>query len=365
MSGGVDSAVAAYLLKKQGYQVEGLYMQNWDSSLNNDLLGNPDLKATICPQERDYLDAKKVCEQLGIILHRKDFIEEYWNDVFTYFLNELKAYRTPNPDILCNKYIKFDAFLKEALKLKADYIATGHYVGYASGNLYKAKDLKKDQSYFLCQLTRKQLEKSIFPLANITKIEVRKIAASLDLVVKNKKDSTGICFIGERNFQAFLKNYLPNQPGKIITPNNEVLGEHQGLMYYTIGQRKGLGIGSNHLKNKDNRPWFVVKKDVEHNALIVEQGCENALLYSTSCLVKDINYLGSKPLKKLMAKFRYRQPDQEVFVKWIDQSNALVSFKKPQRAVTPGQACVFYKQNICLGGGFIDKVYRENKIFND
>ena len=360
ISGGVDSAVAAYLLKQQGYLVEGLFMRNWDSQLNNDFLGNPESLAEVCPQEKDYQDAKKVCDQLGITLHRKDFIEEYWDDVFTYFINELKAYRTPNPDILCNKYIKFDAFLKVAKLLGATHIATGHYAKYSNGILYKASDLSKDQSYFLCQLTKKQLDQTLFPLANLKKTDVRKIANDLNLVVKNKKDSTGICFIGERNFTEFLKNYLPSLPGDIVTINNQIIGKHNGLMYYTIGQRKGLGIGSSHLKNGDNRPFFVIGKDIKTNHLIVGPGYDNELLYSTSCTVININYLGIKTDKKLMAKFRYRQPDQAVSIKWLDQKTALVTFENEQRAVTPGQACVFYEKDICLGGGFIDQVFKND-----
>ena len=246
MSGGVDSSVAAILLKKQGYDVIGLFMRNWDSSINNDILGNPDLNSDICPQEKDYNDALKVCEKIGIPLHRIDFVKEYWDYVFTYFLDELKRGRTPNPDIMCNKYIKFDMFAKEARKLGADYIATGHYARLKDGKLLRGIDQNKDQTYFLSQLSSKQLENVLFPIGDLEKPEVRKIANEYDLITANKKDSTGICFIGERNFSKFLSNYLPNQTGDIVNiETNEVIGKHVGLMYYTIGQRKGLNIGGN------------------------------------------------------------------------------------------------------------------------
>ena len=238
MSGGVDSSVAAILLKKAGYDVVGLFMRNWDSSINNDFLGNPNLNNNICPQEQDYNDAIEVCKKLGIELHRVDFVKEYWDNVFNYFLEELKVGRTPNPDIMCNKYIKFDAFMKKAKELGADYIATGHYAKMENGKLYKSFDKNKDQTYFLSQLSEEQLKNVLFPLGDIDKTEVRKIASKYGLITANKKDSTGICFIGERNFKEFLKNYLPNIPGAIINiENGEKLGTHIGLMYYTICQR--------------------------------------------------------------------------------------------------------------------------------
>src|SRR5574344_2394300 len=244
MSGGVDSSVAAYVLKRQGFNVIGLFMRNWDAALNNDIMGNPTFGENICPQEQDYNDALKVCNELDIPLHRVDFIKEYWDDVFTYFLNELKEGRTPNPDLMCNKYIKFDLFRKEAIKLGADYIATGHYARKDGYKLLRGIDLNKDQSYFLAQVSRDHLDKVLFPVGDITKPEVRQIALKYDLITAKKKDSTGICSIGERNFTKFLENYLPNTPGDIVNiDTNEVIGKHIGLMYYTIGQRRGLNIG--------------------------------------------------------------------------------------------------------------------------
>ena len=275
MSGGVDSSVAAILLKKMGYEVIGLFMRNWDSTINNDFLGNPNDLNDICPQEKDYNDALKVCEKLNIPLKRVNFVKEYWDYVFTYFLDELKKGRTPNPDIMCNKYIKFDMFAKEAFKLGADFIATGHYARLIDGKLYKGLDKNKDQSYFLSQVSRKQLEKVLFPVGEMEKSEVRKIAHEYGLITADKKDSTGICFIGERNFKHFLENYLPNNPGDIVNiDTNEVLGKHNGLMYYTIGQRRGLNIGG----TKDR--LFVCKKDLKKNILYVAMGDENKYLMS-------------------------------------------------------------------------------------
>ena len=279
MSGGVDSSVAAILLKRQGYEVIGLFMRNWDASLNNDILGNPTINNDVCPQEQDYLDALKVCEQIGIPLQRVDFVKEYWDYVFTYFLDELKKGRTPNPDIMCNKYIKFDMFAKEAYKLGADYIATGHYARIKDGKLLRAVDDNKDQTYFLSQLSNKQLEHVLFPIGDLEKSEVRKIAEEYNLVTAKKKDSTGICFIGERNFKGFLQNYLPNQPGDIVDiETNKVLGRHVGLMYYTIGQRRGLNIGT-------TDKIFVVGKDMDKNILYIAYGEDNPYLVSTSCVV--------------------------------------------------------------------------------
>ena len=243
MSGGVDSSVAAIELLNAGYEVIGLFMRNWDSTINNDILGNPNDLNDICPQEKDYNDALKVCKKLNIPLYRIDFVKEYWDYVFTYFLDELKKGRTPNPDIMCNKYIKFDMFAKKAWELGADFIATGHYARIKNGKLLRGIDNNKDQSYFLSQVSKKQLEKVLFPVGDMTKDDVRKIAHEYDLITASKKDSTGICFIGERNFKEFLKNYLPNNPGDIVNiDTNEVLGRHSGLMYYTIGQRRGLNV---------------------------------------------------------------------------------------------------------------------------
>lgn len=351
MSGGVDSSVAAILLKNEGYDVIGLFMRNWDSTVNNDILGNPNFYSDICPQEEDYNDAKKVCEMLNIPLYRVDFVKEYWDYVFTYFLNELEKGRTPNPDIMCNKYIKFDLFIKEAKKLGADYVATGHYARLEDGKLLRGVDKNKDQTYFLSQLSKEQLKDILFPVGNLTKKEVREIAKKYNLVVAEKRDSTGICFIGERNFSKFLKNYLPISPGKIGNiETNEILGKHEGLMNYTIGQRKGLNIGG----TKDK--LFVVGKDIEKNILYVAEGENNKYLYSDSAIIEDVNWISDKKVKKCTAKFRYRQSDNEVEIEYIDEKTLKVIYKEKIKAVTPGQACVFYDKEECLGGGIIKDV---------
>lgn len=357
MSGGVDSSVAAILLKEQGYNVIGLFMRNWDSSINNDILGNPNINnQEICPQEQDYNDALAVCKKLDIPLHRIDFVKEYWENVFKYFLEELKKGRTPNPDIMCNKYIKFDYFVREAKKLGADYIATGHYAKIENGYLKKSKDINKDQTYFLSQVSKKQLENVLFPLGDITKDVVRKIASKHGLITATKKDSTGICFIGERNFKNFLKNYLPNLSGDIINiETNEKLGTHIGLMYYTIGQRKGLEIGG----TKDK--LFVVGKNLKENILYVCEGENNPYLYSDSCLVEDINFNCELRPKECQAKFRYRQEDNDVSITYLDNNNLIVHYKQKIKSVTPGQACVFYKDDICIGGGIIKEVRLDDK----
>lgn len=360
MSGGVDSSVAAILLKKQGYDVIGLFMRNWDSLVNNDFNGNPNLDNNICPQEQDYNDALKVCEKIGIPLHRVDFVKEYWDYVFTYFLDELKKGRTPNPDIMCNKYIKFDMFVKEAKKLGATKIATGHYARCIDGKLYKALDDNKDQSYFLSQVNKEIFKDVLFPLGEICKPEVRKIALENDLITASKKDSTGICFIGERNFKQFLSNYLPNKKGKVVNiETNEILGEHIGLMYYTIGQRKGLNIGGNTDK------MFVVGKNLDKNILYVAFGDENKYLFTYSALITNINYLSDKRPINCNAKFRYRQQDINVEIKYLENNNILVQYKQGVKAVTPGQACVLYLEDECIAGGIIEEVYDENnnKLF--
>jgi len=355
MSGGVDSSVAAILLQREGYEVIGLFMRNWDSSINNDYLGNPNLNNSICPQENDYNDAKSVCDKLGIPLYRVDFVKEYWDYVFTYFLDELKKGRTPNPDIMCNKYIKFDLFIKEAKKLGCDYIATGHYARVLDGKLLRGIDDNKDQTYFLSQLSKKQLENVLFPVGNIVKDEVRKIALEYDLITAKKKDSTGICFIGERNFKEFLKNYLPSQPGNVVNiDTNEIVGTHQGLMYYTIGQRKGLNIGGNTDK------MFVVGKNLEKNILYVSFGEENDYLKSDSCLVSDMNFISDSRPTKATAKFRYRQKDIDVRIEYLENNEILVKYDGV-KSVTPGQACVLYNGEECLGGGIIKEVRKENK----
>ncbi len=355
MSGGVDSSVSAILLKQQGYEVIGLFMRNWDTSINGDILGNPNLNNDICPQEQDYNDALAVCEKIGIPLYRIDFVKEYWDYVFEYFLDELKQGRTPNPDIMCNKYIKFDYFIREAKRLGADYIATGHYARIQDGQLLRAVDLNKDQTYFLSQLSHEQLENILFPIGELEKKEVRKIAEEYDLVTANKKDSTGICFIGERNFKNFLKNYLPNQPGDIIDiETQKVVGKHIGLMYYTIGQRRGLDIGGT------NDRMFVVGKNLEKNVLYIALGENNEYLFSDSCIIDTVNFNTTERPVQCSAKFRYRAPDYPVSLEYLDNGEILVKYDKV-KSVTPGQACVFYDGDKCIGGGIIKTVCKNQQ----
>lgn len=355
ISGGVDSSVAALLLQKQGYEVIGLFMRNWDSLADGEFNG-PTTNTGICPQEEDYNDAKAVCDKLGIPLYRKDFVKEYWDYVFTYFLDELKKGRTPNPDIMCNKYIKFDMFAKEANKLGADYIATGHYAKMEDGKLLRSKDTNKDQTYFLSQVSKEQLSNVIFPLGDIEKPEVRKIAEEHGLITAKKKDSTGICFIGERNFTNFLQNYLPNQPGDVVNiDTNEVIGKHIGLMNYTIGQRKGLNIGGTESR------MFVVGKDLEKNILYICIGEDNNYLISDSCIVDNINWLANEKINKCSAKFRYRQEDIPVELEFINDEEILVKYPQGVKSVTPGQACVFYNGKECIGGSIIKEVRKNNQ----
>ena len=355
MSGGVDSSVAAYLLKKEGYEVIGLFMRNWDASVNNDILGNPTLNNNICPQEQDYNDAKKVCDKLNIPLHRIDFVKEYWDYVFTYFLNELEKGRTPNPDIMCNKYIKFDLFIKEAKRLGADLIATGHYARKDGKYLLRGVDSNKDQTYFLSQLNENQLSNVLFPVGDLNKDEVRKIANEIELSTANKKDSTGICFIGERNFKHFLSNYLPNKEGNIVNiETNEVLGKHIGLMYYTIGQRRGLDVGGTTDK------LFVVGKDLNKNILYVCEREDNEYLYSDSCIVEQVNFNCELRPTECTAKFRYRQKDNDVKIEYLNNGELLVRYDNV-KSVTPGQACVLYVGDKCIGGGIIKEVRKNNK----
>ncbi len=367
LSGGVDSAVAAYLLKKQGYEVVGGFMRNWDAIANGDFLGNPTLNDSCCPQEKDYEDAKEVAKKLGIELLRIDFIKEYWDYVFSYFLEEYNKGRTPNPDIFCNKYIKFDAFLKFAKSQGCDFIATGHYakrVDKENGvvELHKAYDLNKDQTYFLSQINNEQISSCLFPLGDIDKPKVREIAKELNLNVADKKDSTGVCFIGERNFKEFLKNYIPANKGKIIDINsNEVVGEHDGVMYYTIGQRKGLGIGG--ISGREPRSWFVCYKDVKNNILYVADEKEDEHLFSDRAIIKNINWLAERTNDPLHVgcKFRYRQQDNGVTLKFIDDDTIELIFDEPYKAVTTGQAAVFYMGTRMLGGGIIEEIYYKGK----
>lgn len=359
MSGGVDSSVSAYLLKQQGYNVIGLFMRNWDAALNNDIEGNPTFGENICPQEQDYNDAKKVCEQLDIPLHRVDFIKEYWDNVFKYFLTELEKGRTPNPDLMCNKYIKFDLFIKEAKKLGADYIATGHYARMVNGHLLRGIDKNKDQTYFLAQVNRKALENVLFPVGGLEKPEVRKIAAELNLETANKKDSTGICFIGERNYQKFIHNYLKPNPGDIVdVETKKVIGRHTGLMNYTIGQRRNVGISGNLQRH------YVCGKDVEKNILYVAFGDDSKYLISTSCLIEDVNLLIDELPTKATAKFRYRGEDFAVELEYLDSGEILVKYPEGVKAVTPGQACVMYLGEECIGSGIIKEIYKDdNKLW--
>lgn len=352
LSGGVDSSVAAYLLKKQGYNVIGLFMLNWEEQDDADH----------CTAEQDFEDVKRVANKIGIPYYTVNFAREYRERVFKYFLDEYEKGYTPNPDVLCNREIKFGPFLDYALSIGADYIATGHYCKRVDHDgkvyLYKSHDKSKDQTYFLNQLSQDQLKYVLFPLADIDKAEVRKIAKELGLVTAEKKDSTGICFIGERNFRQFLKNYLPAKKGKICDLDGKVLGEHDGVMYYTIGQRRGLNLGG---KNgyKDDR-WFVVKKDVKTNTLYVNCGeCEE--MYSSGCIVREFNWITDEMSGEFSAKakLRYRQPDQDVSVSVIDPHTIRLDFATRQRAVTIGQFAVLYDEmGMCYGGGRIDELIR-------
>ncbi|MCA0992815.1 MULTISPECIES: tRNA 2-thiouridine(34) synthase MnmA [Guptibacillus] len=349
MSGGVDSSVAALMLKEQGYDVIGIFMKNWDDTDENG----------VCTATEDYNDVIRVCNQIGIPYYAVNFEKQYWDKVFTYFLDEYKGGRTPNPDVMCNKEIKFKAFLEHALTLGADYLATGHYAQVVERDgevkMLRGVDDNKDQTYFLNQLTQEQLSKVMFPLGGIEKKKVREIAEEAGLATAKKKDSTGICFIGERNFKEFLGQYLPAQPGKMMTLDGEEKGQHDGLMYYTIGQRHGLGIGG------DGEPWFVVGKNLEDNVLYVDQGFHNELLYSDSLIAVNSSWVSNLPMDDEItctAKFRYRQKDSGVTVKKLDDDRLKVTFDEPVRAITPGQAVVFYNGDECLGGATIDQVFK-------
>ncbi|MBG9979694.1 tRNA 2-thiouridine(34) synthase MnmA [Facklamia sp. DSM 111018] len=360
MSGGVDSSVAALLLKEQGYDVIGLFMKNWDDT---DEQG-------VCTATQDYEDVALVAEQIGIPYYSVNFEKQYWDRVFEYFLKEYQKGRTPNPDVMCNKEIKFKAFLDYAMDLGADYVAMGHYAQVekdADGqvHLLRGVDQNKDQTYFLSQLSQEQLQKAMFPLGHFQKSQVREIAEKAGLATAKKKDSTGVCFIGERNFNEFLSHYLPNKPGKMMTLDGQVKGDHMGLMYYTIGQRHGLGIGGSSGSDGSNDPWFVIGKDMTTQTLYVGQGFHHENLYSDYLEASDLSFTGPLPDQKeftCTAKFRYRQQDIPVKVFLSeDGQKARVEFVDPARAVTPGQAVVFYQGDECLGGGLIDAAFSEGK----
>lgn len=350
MSGGVDSAVSALLLKEQGYDVIGLFMNNWEEEDNT---GH-------CTADTDFADVRRVCDKLEIPYYSVNFAKQYMERVFEDFLKEYSLGRTPNPDVLCNREIKFGVFKDYAMSLGADYVATGHYADVETINgetyLKKAVDQNKDQTYFLNQVTSEQLKNVIFPLGKLNKSEVRDIAIKNGLVNAKKKDSTGICFIGERKFREFLQTFLPNKPGEIRDLQERVVGEHVGLMYYTIGQRRGLDIGG--LKGGSGERWFVIKKDMENNVLYVSQG-EDSELFSNGLVTYNINFIPKKPERdefECFAKFRYRQPEQKVRVK-ITEDKITVYFAEPQRAITEGQWVVLYDEKYCLGGGVIEEKF--------
>ncbi|MFN2409931.1 MAG: tRNA 2-thiouridine(34) synthase MnmA [Halomonas sp.] len=358
MSGGVDSSVSALLLLQQGYEVEGLFMKNWDE----------DDGTEYCTAKEDLADAEAVCDKLGIKLHTANFAAEYWDNVFEHFLAEYKAGRTPNPDILCNREIKFKVFLEYAEMLGADKIATGHYVrggqirqgnGDVRPRLLKGLDANKDQSYFLHAVPEAAIARTLFPVGELEKPAVRALAEQHDLVTAKKKDSTGICFIGERRFSDFLKQYLPAQPGVIETPDGDVIGEHMGLMYYTLGQRQGLGIGG--LANYSEDPWYVAEKDLERNVLVAVQGKHHSLLYSDALVTEPMDWVAGEPpvtQGRFKAKTRYRQSDRGCEITTRADGSVEVHFDEPQRAVTPGQSLVLYDGDICLGGGVIHTTWK-------
>lgn len=354
MSGGVDSSVSAYLLLQEGYQVEGLFMKNWEEDDTDEY----------CAATQDLEDAKAVCDKLGIKLHTINFATEYWDNVFEYFLAEYKAGRTPNPDIMCNKEIKFKAFLEFACEdLGADFIATGHYVQRKFQDnkwaMLRGLDSNKDQSYFLYTLSHEQVGRTLFPVGNIEKPKVREIAEQADLITHNKKDSTGICFIGERKFKDFLAQYLPAQPGNIESHEGEVIGKHDGLMYHTLGQRKGLRIGG--LANSGEEPWYVVEKDLLRNVLIVGQGNNHPRLFSKGLIGNQLHWVNRNELTEPVectVKTRYRQDDVACNLSPMENGEYLVMFDVQQSSVTPGQSVVFYQNDICLGGGIINTLIR-------
>lgn len=341
MSGGVDSSVAAYLLKESGYHVTGLFMKNWVEEDSNG----------VCHSSADYEDALQVCEFLDIPLYSIDFSSEYQDLVFSHFIEELRLGYTPNPDILCNREIKFNVFLKKAKSLGADFLATGHYAQIRDRQLVKGKDPGKDQSYFLHAVARDALEDVLFPLGGLYKSQVREIAKKIGLPVHAKKDSTGICFIGKRNFKEFMSKYIPYHPGNFENCKGEIVGQHDGAAYYTLGQRKGLGIGG------PGEAWFVVDKDVERNVVVIEQGSDHPALYASKLLAKESNFIPGELPFRCKAKIRYRQEDQDCVIEHASDDMLHVCFDQPQRAITPRQSIVFYQGDICLGGALIEKPF--------
>ena len=353
MSGGVDSSVSALLLLEQGYRVEGLFMKNWDE----------DDGTEYCTAKDDLADAEAVCAKLGIKLHTANFAAEYWDNVFEHFLAEYQTGRTPNPDILCNREIKFKVFLEYAEMLGAEKIATGHYVRRRDEGgrslLLKGRDPNKDQSYFLCNVGEAQIARTLFPVGDLEKSEVRDLARRHGLATHDKKDSTGICFIGERRFRDFLQTYLPARPGPIETPEGRVLGQHAGLMYHTLGQRQGLGIGG--VQGTDEAPWYVAGKDLERNVLVVVQGKDHPLLFSRALAAAQAHWINGEPASlplRCRAKIRYRQADQDCLLTHGPEGGYHVEFERPQRAVTPGQYVVFYDGEVCLGGAVIERSWK-------
>ena len=352
MSGGVDSSVTALKLLEHGHNVTGLFMKNWEEDDGTDQ----------CTAMQDLADARQVCAKLGMQLKTVNFAAEYWDEVFEIFLSEFAAGRTPNPDILCNKHIKFKAFLNYALDLGADYIATGHYarISQIEGEyfLLKGLDPGKEQSYFLYTLGQAQLSRTLFPIGHMQKSEIRQLAQKAGFGNHTKKDSTGICFIGERKFKEFLQRYLPTQPGEMRTSAGHYVAQHQGLMYYTLGQRQGLGIGG--VKDAPDEPWYVLSKDLKNNILVVGQGHDHPLLLHNTLEANQLDWVSNEPLTKTLycqAKTRYRQTDQACCVEPLDNDRCRVVFDQAQRAITPGQSVVFYDADKCLGGGVIELAF--------
>ena len=350
MSGGVDSSVAALLMKRAGHEVIGVFMKNWEEKDDSG----------VCTSERDWADVRAVCEHLDIPYYSVNFARQYWDRVFTHFLEEYRRGRTPNPDVLCNREIKFDVFLDFAEQLGTEKLVTGHFANIdcvdGEYRLLRAADENKDQTYFLYMINQRALSKALFPVGNLTKAEIRQLARDNGIPVSEKKDSTGVCFIGERNFRQFLSNYLPAQPGDMVTLDGKVVGRHIGLMYYTLGQRRGLGIGG----GGDGRRWFVVKKDLKNNLLVVQQGEDSPLLYTHEAVGSGLTWLSGRPPVQdgvpldCQVRLRHRQPLQRCRLTLRD-GVAHMTFPDAQRAVTPGQSAVFYMDRVCLGGAIVDE----------